>query len=121
MAGSISAGGASVSDILTAFKNLVTALNSAAQTYLSVNGSSVATAISTPTVVKASAGRLVNVSVVVQASAVGGIYDASALGVTTRPLYEIPSTIGVFDVNLPAAYGILVIPGAGMTVAVSYS
>ena len=117
---------ASLSDILSAIKNIVTALNNATQTYLSVNGSSIATAISTPTVVKSSAGRVVNVSVVVNGSGVGGIYDAAQLGITKNPLWVIPDAPQAngepFDVNLSVAYGILVIPGAGgQIVSVGYS
>ena len=117
---------ASLTDILTAIKNAVTALNNATQTYLAINGASISTAISAPKVVKASEGRVVNVSVVVNGSGVGGIYDASQLGVTTRPLWVIPESAASdgdpYDVNLPVGYGLLVIPGpGGQVVTVSYS
>ena len=117
-------GGASTADILTALKNVVTALNNAAQTYLNVNGLTVATAISAPTVVKTTVGRVVNVSITTGGSP-GTIYDASQLGLTTKPLWVIPAAAATdgepYKVNLPAAYGILVVPGASQVVAVSYS
>lgn len=113
--------GASVSDVLTAFKNLVTALNNASQSYMQVNGQLCASGITAATVVKASAGRVAVVSVIVAGGAIGYIYDANALGVTGKPLYVIPMTVGVVVVNLPASFGILVVPGTSQTVTVSYS
>lgn len=111
----------STAQMLAALQNVVTALNNATQTYLNVNGTSNLAGISTPTLVKASAGRVVNVSVVATGSYVGQIYDASQLGMTTRPLYVIPAAIGLNEVNLPAAYGILITPGTDMEVTVSFS
>jgi hypothetical protein len=114
---------ASPSDILTAIKNIVTALNNAAQTYLDINGLTVLTHITAPTVLKTSAGRVVNVSVTTAGSATGFIYDSKQLGITTNPLYVIPDTVATepYQVNMPAKNGILVVPGTGQAVSVSYS
>lgn len=112
---------ASTSDVLTAIKNIVTALATEAANYLSVNGVAIAPALVAPTIVKNTKGRVAVVSVIVAGSAPGTIYDSAVLGVTTKPLYLIPNTTGVVVVNLPAAFGILVVPGSGQTVTVSYS
>jgi hypothetical protein len=114
---------ASTSDVLSAIKNIVTALNAATQAYLNVNGQTVAQAITTPTVIKASAGRVASVSVVVAGSGTGTIYDSAVLGTTTKPLYVIPAAVGTtpYVVNLPANFGILVTPGTGQTLTVSFS
>jgi hypothetical protein len=114
-------GNASTSDILTALKNIVVALTNATQAYLNVNGLTVATAISAPTVVKNATGRLVNVSVTTAGSGAGTVYDSAQLGLTTKPLYIIPNTTGVYVVNMPCSFGLLVVPGSGQVVAVSYS
>ena len=114
---------ASTSDVLSAIKNIVTALNAATQAYLNVNGQTVAQAITTPTVIKASAGRVASVSVIVAGSSTGRIYDSASVGVTNKPLYVVPDTVGStpYVVNLPANFGILVVPGTGQTLTVSFS
>jgi hypothetical protein len=116
-------GGASTSDVLTAIKNIVTALATAAQNYLNVQGSTNRAAITTPTIVKTSPGRVGSVSIITGGSASGVIYDAISLTDTTKPLYIIPTTVGTepYVVNFPASFGIVVVPGSGQKVSVSYS
>ena len=114
-------GSASVSDVLSAIKNIVLALATASANYLNVQGQLNAAGLTAPTVVKPVGGRLASVSVIVAGSATGKVYDAASTGVTTKPLYVIPQTVGVFVVNLPASFGITVAPGSGQTVTVSYS
>ena len=111
----------SLSDILTAVKNVVTALNNASQTYLQVNGVTNSTGITSSTVVKSSSGRLATVSVISGGSANGTIYDSSTLSSTGNPIFTIPNTPGVFFVNMPVNSGIVVVPGSGQSVTVSYS
>ena len=113
--------GASLSDLLTATKNIVTALNNASQSYLNVNGISTKEAITVPTVVKASPGRIASMSVIVAGSAPGTLYDSSKLGILTAPLAIIPDTVGMYVVNLPTDTGLLVVPGSGQSVSVSWS
>lgn len=114
-------GGGSLSDLITAAKNLVVAVNALAQTYLNIEGAQNFTALTAPTVVKASSGRIARISVIVGGSATGFVYDSGSLPVTTRPLYVIPTTVGVYEVNLPASFGVLIVPGTGQTVSGSYS
>jgi hypothetical protein len=112
---------ASLDDILTATKNVVTALNNDGQIYLNVAGAQIKPAITAANVVKSSAGRIANVVVIVGGSATGMVYDANATGVTTNPVYVIPTTPGVYVVNMPLSIGLVVAPGTGQTVTVSYS
>jgi hypothetical protein len=112
---------ASLSDLLTAAKNVVTAINQLGQTYLQVQGSTFYSGITAATVVKTGQGRVARVSVVVAGSAVGAIYDASASSSTTGKIWVIPNTVGVTEINLPVNNGIVVAPGTGQTVAISYS
>jgi hypothetical protein len=111
----------SLSDILTTAKNIVTAVNGAAQNYLNVQGAQSLAGITSATVVKASSGRVAVVSVVVAGSAAGAIYDANFASATTNKLWTIPTTIGLTTINLPTNYGIVVAPGTGQTIAISYS
>lgn len=113
----------SLSDILTAAKNIVTAINGLGQTYLQVSGSRIHSAISTPTVVLAGQGRLARVVVVTKGTGEGFIYDASVSTATSPKIYTIDHTKGaeVVEVNIPVDNGIVVAPGAGQLVTVSYS
>ena len=116
-------GSASLADILTAAKNIVLALNGATTAYLNVNGQATRSNITAPTVLKTSTGRVASVSVTVAGSAVGHIYDSAATTDTSEVLYVIPEAVGTepYVVNLPVSFGILIVPGTGQTLAVSYS
>ena len=85
----------SLSDILTAAKNIVTAINNAAQSYTNVQGAQSLAGITSATVVKAAAGRVVVVSVVVAGSGAGAIYDAN--GASVRAMLE---RLGVTPIDL---------------------
>ena len=108
----------SLSDILTATKNIVTAINGLGQTYLQVVGSKSSGQISAATVVMVGQGRLARV-VVTTAGAVGSIYDASVSSATTPKIFVIPNVVGVTEVNIPVDNGIVVTPGAGQVVTIS--
>ena len=87
--------GASLSDILSAIKNLVQAVSTLQQTYLAVEGTTTTAAITGPTVLKPSGGRICRVSVTVAGSAPGTIYDGATTMATTRPIYVIPEAVGL--------------------------
>ena len=112
---------ASLTDLLSAAQNIAQAINNWATTTLNINGIKTAEAITSATVVKNSSGRLCVMSVIVAGSATGKIYDGTVVTSTTYPLVVIPQTVGVTVVNLPVTYGIVVAPGTGQTVSVSYS
>jgi hypothetical protein len=112
---------ASLSDILTTTKNIVTALNQLGQTYLDVEGTSSYTQITAATLVKSGQGRIARLVVVVAGSGTGSVYDASSATATNDKLLTIPTTIGIVEVNIPVNTGIVVAPGTGQTVAIVYS
>jgi hypothetical protein len=112
---------ASLDDILTASKNIATALNQLGQTYLQVEGSRSYTSITTPTLVQSGQGRIARVIVVVAGSGTGSVYDASSATATNDMLLTIPTTIGIVEANIPTNNGIVVAPGTGQTVAIVYS
>ena len=114
-------GGASLSDLLTVAKNIVQAISALAQGYLNVQGAQNFTGLTAATVVKSTAGRIANISVIVAGSGAGAVYDSAATGNTTKPLFVIPTTAGVYVVNLPASFGITIAPGTGQTISGSFS
>jgi hypothetical protein len=118
----------SISDILTASKNLVTAVNGLGQTYLKVNGAvrSVSATGVTPVLISSGQGRLASISVTaISGGHTGMIYDLSSTDpagiVIANSLCFIDHAKGVTYANLPYNNGLVVVPGTGMTVVVSYS
>lgn len=112
---------ASLSDLLTAAKNVASAINGVAQTYVNVQGARIQQNIDATTIVSTTAGRLAMVSVTTAGSSDGVIYDAADVSTITRPIYHINNVEGVVFANLPVVYGIVVVPGTGQAVTVSYS
>jgi hypothetical protein len=78
--------------------------------------------ISAATVVKATAGRLVQVNVLV-AGAVGAIYDNNLTSGNSaaNQIAVIPAVVGAYWIDWPCTTGICVTPGAAQVVAVSYA
>lgn len=78
--------------------------------------------ITAATVVKAKPGRICKVSVIVAGSGTGTVNDlATTSGASAaNQLYVVPQTQGIYELNLPCVNGILVVPGTGQTLAVSY-
>ena len=120
--------GASLDDILTAAKNLVVATNSIAaairdgsQAYLNVNGALSAPGMTATALVKVGPGRVGSVSVIVPGTTTGMIYDSAGTASLVNPICVIPMTVGVFTVDLPVQFGVVVAPGTGQTVSVGYS
>jgi len=112
---------ASLDDILTAVKNAVVAMNNISQTMTYIVGNSTFASISVTTLVSSQPGRIARVSITTAGTTTGNIYDANATGVTTKPIFTIPNTIGIIEVNLPVSSGVVVTPGTGQVVTVSYS
>ena len=117
--------GVGASQILSAIQNIVTALATATQAYLNVQGQTNAANISVPTVVKASSGRIARVSIIVAGSATGFVYDGASLTATTKPLWIIPEAAQTngepYIVNFACSFGLLIVPGTGQSVTVGYS
>jgi hypothetical protein len=112
---------ASLSDILTAVKNIAANISTAASNYINVQGGQVRTGITTATVLNPTPGRVCTVSVVVAGSAVGAVYDANSTTNLGGKIWSIPDTVGLYVVNMPTNVGVTVVPGTGQTLAVSYS
>lgn len=107
--------------ILSAIQSIAQNINNQTQNQTNLQGSTSFTGLTATTVVKATSGRLENISVIVPGSAAGMAYDSNTTTNTSRPLFIIPDTAGITVVNMPFQYGLLIVPGSGQTVSGSYS
>ena len=67
--------------------------------------------------------RMVRVQVLVAGSAGGAAYDnnsASSGNVAAAQVGAWPNTVGSYLIDMPCLKGIVIVPGTGQTVAVSY-
>jgi len=87
------------------------------------NGNKSALYVNGAKVIKASAGMVAQINVLV-AGAAGAVYDcattAAAAAVTANQIAVIPATVGPVEIRFPALVGIVVVPGAGQVISVSY-
>lgn len=115
---------ASLTDILSAAKNIAQAINDAARAYVGVQGSQVSNSVSAQTQIVVGAGRLAMVNVIIAGSTVGGFYDTADANNTNNPAHRlaaIPMSLGSYFINTPFNDGLLLTPGTGQTVTVTYS
>jgi len=79
--------------------------------------------ITAATVVKATPGTAVIVNVLVVGTGTGTINDCATTGAvaTANEVFVIPEAVGSYPVHFPCAVGIVVTPGTGQTLAVSYN
>lgn len=86
------------------------------------SGTSSALNLTAATVVKATAGRLVKVNVIVAGTAAGTANDCATTGAVAaaNEVFVIPNTVGTYNLDWPCLTGITITPGTGQTVAVSY-
>ena len=79
--------------------------------------------ITTNTLVKASRGRVARISVIVAGSGNGSVHDAATVGAAgaANELAVIPfAAITILNIDMPVSNGIVVKPGTGQTLAISY-
>jgi hypothetical protein len=114
---------ASLDDILTTQKNGVVALNNVFQALNILNPTTTSATVTASTLIIAGKGRLISFSVVVAGSASGLIYNAGTPsgGAAANALVATPTTIGVYDANMMFTDGIVVAPGTGQSINVTYS
>lgn len=102
----------------------VSASGTTINTGLSVDtsGSGSTMNITAATVVKAGPGRLVRLNVIAAGAAAGAIYDAASTSGNTaaNQTFAIPNAIGTYYLDWPHLTGIVITPGSGQTISVSY-
>lgn len=113
---------ASLSDLLTAQKNGVVAINGVAQATLRGLGTQTSLTVTAATVVFIGPGYLVNFAVVVAGSAAGTIYDANNTSPSAHDaLCAVPTTVGVVKTGQVFTSGLVIVPGTGQSINVTYS
>ena len=87
------------------------------------NANSSALNLTAATVVKSSHGYVATVAVIATSSTAGAIYDATSTSGNTsaNQIVVIPATVGVYKIDFPTKNGIVVAPGTGQTVTISYN
>jgi len=110
-------------DLLTAVKNGVVAINNVFQSISIQNPTATSATVSTSTLIIAGRGRLIDFSVVVAGTTTGLIYNTGtpSSGVLANALVTTPMTLGVYDANMIFTDGIVVAPGTGQSINVTYS
>jgi len=113
---------ASQDDMLTTQKNGVLATNSVVSVIRRAQGQYTSQTVTAATVIATGEGFLVNFSIVV-AGAAGVIYNFNS--VTSPPasgaLAATPATVGIYSAGMVFTSGLVVVPGAGQSVNVTYS
>jgi hypothetical protein len=112
---------ASLDDILTTQKNGVQGINGIVNGTNRLAGTNSNLDITAATVVKNNAGWLARIIVTVAGSTAGTAYDANSSTATTGKIFVIPNTLGITDVQFPFATGLVITPGTGQTISVSYT
>ena len=114
---------ASLDDILTTQKNGVIAINNLSQGTLRGLGAQTSATLTAATLIYVGKGYLVNFSVVVAGSAAGTISNAGTIAsvAAANALCAIPATVGVVKLGQVFSTGLVVTPGTGQSVNVTYS
>lgn len=114
---------ATLDDILTTQKNGVIGINNLSRTQLYLAGQQTSATVTGATLVIAGSGRLVSFSTTVAGSAAGLIHNAAStsLASASNALVATPTTIGVYHVGVQFTGGLVIAPGTGQSVNVTYS
>jgi hypothetical protein len=114
---------ASLDDIATIQKNGVIGINTLNLTLGRIYGSTTSATVTAPTMVITGPGRLVNVSVLVAGSAPGTINNANSTSAAAaeNALRIAPNTVGVHEANQLFVNGLVIVPGTGQSLNVTYS
>lgn len=114
---------ASLDDILTTQKNGVVALG-AIQRALSVDTAIYTTPVATSsTFVVSGSGRLLRVSVLVAGSGTGFVHNSATPtgAAASNALVACPQTIGVYEANVVFNAGLVIVPGTGQSLSITYT
>ena len=114
---------ASLDDILTAQKNGVVAINGLAQATTRSLGTQTSVTVTAATLIYVGKGYLVNFSVVVAGTTAGTISNTGAVSTVAaaNALCAIPNTVGIVKVGQVFSTGLVVTPGTGQSINVTYS
>lgn len=113
---------ASLDDILTSLKNVVTAANGVAQGLKRQVPDSTSGQLAADTLVQTGFVRVIGISVVA-AGAVGALYDAAtiALASADEQVFVVPATVGYISLNMVFADGLVYKPGLAQLATIFYT
>jgi hypothetical protein len=114
---------ASLDDILTTQKNGVTGINGVQQSNLRGQGTATSSTVTASTLIIAGNGYLVSYSVVVKGSVDGFIYNSSTvagIAASNALCNTDKTTAGVYKVGLVFNQGLVIAPGTGQSINVTY-
>lgn len=114
---------ASLDDILTVQKNGVVAINTLGQATLRGFGTVTSSTVTAATLIATGKGYLVSVTVVVAGSASGLVSNYTETGSipAATALMATPTTLGVYRAGQVFTNGLVVTPGTGQSINVTYS
>lgn len=114
---------ANLDDILTATKNAVVALNTINTSINFYGGRVTSQTVTASTLVVNGSGILINVSVIVAGSASGTVNNALSTGTAAaaNAIIATPTTIGVYQAGQLFTQGLVIVPGTGQSINVTYS
>ena len=117
---------ADITDVLSTLKNAVVginALNTTQSDIANAQGTDTSATVTATTLIAPGTGRVVRLSVTVAGSAAGTLNNAAAIGsiAAGNVICIIPPIAGVFDVGLYYTAGLVVVPGTGQSVNVTWS
>lgn len=113
---------AALTDLLTAQKNGVIAINGVIQSNLRGQGTATSATVSADTLVITGKGYLVAYTVISAGTTEGGIHDAGAIlnASTANQLVVIPNTVGYTKVGHVYSSGLVIKIGTGQSVNITY-
>ena len=79
--------------------------------------------ITTTTLIKAGTGRIAKISVLVAGSGNGAVHDAATTGAVAaanKLAVILDTSTTILNIDMPVFNGIVVVPGTGQTLAVSF-
>ena len=114
---------ASLTDILTTQKNGVVAVNNLSQATIRGLGTQTSVTVTAATLIHTGPGYLVNFAVVVAGSTAGTINNANAIASVSaaNTLCAVSNTVGIVSAGQVFSTGLVVTPGAGQSINVTYS
>ena len=114
---------ATLDDVVTVQKNGVIGVNNINKLIVYTLGQVTCHTVTSTTLVVTGAGHIVNFSVVVPGTTNGFIYDANSTSAiaTSNCLSATPTTLGIFQCSQKFDDGIVIVPGTGQSINVTYS
>lgn len=114
---------ASLDDVLTTQKNGVVGINGVTQILRRAQGTNTSSTVTSQTLVINGRGYLVNFCVVVAGSAAGTINNSSSTAgaAAGNALCSTPATVGMYPCGFVFNNGLVISPGTGQSINVTYS